>query len=153
MSSRFPDYEVLGGYAPNSTVLAALSVFRINVFGQTRYCWWLNRAVTVTEASWLRTATISAVYESMVVGSTKAGVEISHPRLRAVPAGSIGCSRACNNRMVISQVDSAGVRAYVALQYSVTAPPALQLKYLTPPFAHAGLPVVLLVNQCALSGP
>ena len=148
MSSRFPDYSVLGGYAPNSTVLAALSVFRIDAFGQTRYCWWMNRPVTIAEGGYVWMALITAVYESMVVGSTKAGVEISHPRLRVAYRISYSCQRACGDTMLFSQVPPRDDTAYVALFYGLTAPLALQGKFITPPFARAAMPVASIYDQC-----
>jgi len=140
----------LGGYALNESVLACVGPLKEYVFGQTYFGFWMNRVPTVYEAGYLVVSFISAVGESMVIGSTKAGVELRHPQLRVTEEAAYSAGRNCDYRQLYTQRVGVNIPGWVALRWADWAPVRLAKLYITPPYPIAGLPISPYLGRCLL---
>lgn len=141
------------GKAGNEAVLTQVGALWVPVFGQVRYCAWFNRALTATEAANLQWCGLGAVGQSSVVGSTKAGIELSHPQLSLQVDRVRAVSRDCSNFMGFSQVVPPDTRELYCFRWNPsTAPVALRGRLVGPVLRLSATPQGTISNRCG-GGP
>lgn len=153
MSESVPNYTVLGP-VPSTARLVVLGANKWPVLTSWRMQFWMNRTFLANgERNRLELVLCDGFVQDYVVGSTKAGTDLYHPRWRTSGVEVLrGLTVTdCSGLVAAAQITASSVRAFCFIRWNAAAPAELRGKWISPIYAFDAIRTVTQAGRCSLA--